>query len=262
MAVIGSILGDIAGSQFEFADILDRDWQKCELFTEKSMFTDDTVMTLAVKSALDNGRDYREEMLRIGTMYPYCGYGGRFFNWMFGNHAGEPYGSYGNGSAMRVSYIGEYYEDLEKVKEEAVKTAIVSHDHPEGIKGAVVVATCVWMAAHDKEKQEIYDYVLSMYPPNEYRYSGKSLKDLREDYKEDVSCMTSIPAAARCFYESESYISFLRNTFSFVNDTDTFGAMFGGVAEEYYGTTGLKDEKILRHYLDKCLLGILYGEDG
>ena len=261
MALIGVILGDISGSQYEFETTDGRDPDKCELFTERCMFTDDTVMSLAIKSAVDHHRDYREEMLRIGREYPDCGYGGMFYDWMFGNKAGEPYGSYGNGSAMRVSYIGEYYNDLKQVKEEAARSAKVSHNHPEGIKGAVVVATCVWLARHDKTKQEIYDYVLSEYPPEKYRYSGKTIEELRRSYTEDVTCMSGVPAAARCFYESDSYIGFLRNIYRFSNDSDTFGAMFGGVAEEYFGGTGLKNEKILRHYLDVWLMGILYGID-
>ena len=256
MAIIGAILGDIASSQFEMEAMDVRDWANCELYTEKCMFTDDTVMSLAIKSAVDNGLDYGEEMHRIGKEYPYCGYGGKFFDWMFGNHP-KPYGSCGNGSAMRVSYIGEYYDDLQTAVREAEKSALPSHDHPEGIKGAVTVVSCVWMAKHGKSKQEIYDYVLSQYPPGEYRYSGLSIEELKECYVEDVSCMSGIPAAARCFYESDSYISFLRNIFRFENDTDTFGAMFGGVAEEFYGKTGLKNEKILAHYLDPFLFGIL-----
>ena len=261
MAVIGAILGDISGSQYEFESVEGRDPDTCELFTEKCMFTDDTVMTLAVKSAVDNHRDYREEMLRIGKMYPYCGYGGMFFNWLFGSKAGEAYGSYGNGSAMRVSYIGESYEDPDQVKIEAAKSAEVSHNHPEGIKGAIVIATCVWMARHGKTKQEIYDYVLSEYPPEVYKYSGKTIVELCRTYEEDVSCMTSIPAAARCFYESDSYIGFLRNIYRFRNDSDTFGAMFGGVAEECFGGTGLKNEKLMEFYLDEMLRVIVSGEE-
>ena len=256
MAVTGAILGDIAGSQYEFDRPDDLDWQDCELFTEKCVFTDDTVMSLAIKSALDNGVTYQDEMQKVGRKYPLCGYGGRFFDWMFSDDP-QPYGSYGNGSAMRCSYIGEFFDDLGRVREEAQKSAKISHNHPEGIKGAVVTASCVWMAKHGRSKQEIYDYVSGQYPAEGYKYSiERPLDELRPVYKWDVSCQGSVPAAMRCFYESDSYISFLRNVFSLSCDMDTLCAIGGGVAEEFYGKTGLKDEKILEHYLDEYLLSV------
>ena len=257
MGIIGSILGDISGSQYEFDRPKDLDWENCELFSEKCMFTDDTVMSLAIKSAIDNNVDYQTEMRRIGFMYPDCGYGGHFFQWIFCENP-RPYNSFGNGSAMRVSYIGEYFENIEDVKNEAEKSAIVSHNHPEGIKGAIVTAVCIWMAKHGKSKDDIFNYVSSEYPADKYKFSiDKPLSYLRDSYSWDVTCMTSVPVAIRCFYESDSYISFLRNVFSLDCDSDTLGAIGGGVAEEYYGKTGLKNNKILNHYLDKKLLNIL-----
>ena len=259
MAIIGSVLGDIAGSQYEYDRPKDLDYLNCELFTEECTFTDDTVMSLAIKSAVDQSRSYQDEMRRIGFKYPVCGYGDHFFEWIYCTNP-HPYNSFGNGSAMRVSYIGEAYEDLEQVKEEAKKSAEVTHNHPEGIKGAVVTAVCVWMAKHGKSKDEIYDYVLSEYPGEKYKFSGRDLSYLQANYGWDVTCMTSVPVAMRCFYESDSYISFIRNVFSLECDMDTLCAIGGGVAEEFYGKTGLKDEKILRHYLDDELFGILYKE--
>ncbi len=163
-------------------------------------------MTLAVKSAIDKGVDFQTEMRSVGRRYPLCGYGGRFLEWMFSDDP-KPYGSYGNGSAMRVSYIGDYYDDLQEAVAAAKESAVVSHDHPEGIKGAVTIVTCIWMAKHKKTKEEIYQYVLEQYPPKDYKFSGKSIEDLKECYVEDISCMSGVPAAARCFYESDSYIS-------------------------------------------------------
>lgn len=257
MAIIGAILGDISGSQYEFDRPKDFDWINCELFTEKCTFTDDTVMSLAVKMAIDTGRDYAECMRALGKEYPYCGFGGMFYNWVLDDNS-KPYGSYGNGSAMRVSYVADAFTDLSDVQREAEKTALVSHNHLEGIKGAVVTATCIWMAKNGKSKQEIYDYVLSEYPVEAYPWSiAKSLEEIRDDYKWNETCQGSVPVAMRCFYESDSYISFLRNVFSLPCDTDTLAAIGGGVAEEFYGKTGLKNEKIMEHYLDQRLSGIL-----
>ena len=257
MAIIGAVLGDIAGSQYEFDRPDDLDYKNCELFTEQCTFTDDTVMSLAIKSAINTNKPYQDEMRRIGFRYPLCGYGGHFFDWIYCTNP-RPYNSFGNGSAMRVSYIGEAFDDLEKVKQEAKKTAEISHSHPEGIKGAVVTAVCVWMAKHRKSKEEIYQYLLNEYPEQQYRFSNKDLNYLKFNYKWDVTCMTSVPVAIRCFYESDSYISFLRNVFSLECDMDTICAIGGGVAEEFYGKTGLNDEKLLKHFLNDELLNILY----
>lgn len=259
MAIIGAILGDIAGSQYEYDRPENLDWRSCELFTEECDFTDDTVMSLAVKYAIDTNTDFMTSMRNIGQNYPLCGYGNTFFEWIFCTNP-KPYNSFGNGSAMRVSYIGEYFEDINDVIKYAELSAKVSHSHPEGIKGAITTAVCVWMAKHNKSKQEIYDYVLSQYPTSKYSFSiDKDLKYLEEKYSWDVKCMTSVPVAMRCFYESDSYESFLRNVFRLNCDMDTLCAIGGGVAEEYYGKTGFKNRKILEYYLDERLLGILYG---
>lgn len=257
MGIIGAILGDIAGSQYEYDRPKDLDWKKCELYTENCEFTDDTVMSLAIKSAVDKGIDYQTEMRRIGHGYPLCGYGDKFFEWIYCTNP-RPYNSFGNGSAMRVSYIGEHFDKLPDVLEEAKKSAMVSHSHPEGIKGAEVTAVLVWMARHDQSKMIMLDYVNQMYPEEKYKYhAGRTLEDIRQTYSWDVTCMTSVPVAFRCFYESEDYISFIRNVFSLDCDCDTLCAIGGGIAESYYKKTGLKNRKILEHYLTSELLEIL-----
>ncbi|RKM55701.1 hypothetical protein D6853_09100 [Butyrivibrio sp. X503] len=259
MAVKGAVLGDILGAQFEFDRPKDLDWKNVPLAEGDAIgFTDDTVMTLAIKKALITGADLVETMVSVGREYPFSGYGGRFYNWINGdNH--EPYNSWGNGSAMRVAFVGEYYEDFDEMQRMAEATAVVSHNHPEGIKGAVVTATCIWMARHGKSKQEIYDYVLEQYPIDEYEYStGYSLDEIRPRYKWNESCQGSVPAAMRCFYESTDYESFIRNIFSLECDSDTFGAIAGGVAEEFYGGFGSVDvEGMLKKYLDEELITIL-----
>lgn len=259
MAVKGAVLGDILGAQFEFDRPKNLDWKNVPLAEGDAIgFTDDTVMTLAIKKALITGANLVETMVSVGREYPFSGYGGRFYNWINGdNH--EPYNSWGNGSAMRVAFVGEYYEDFDEMKRMAEATAVVSHNHPEGIKGAVVTATCIWMARRGKSKQEIYDYVLEQYPIDEYEYSiGYSLDEIRPRYKWNESCQGSVPAAMRCFYESTDYESFIRNIFSLECDSDTFGAIAGGVAEEFYGGFGSVDaEGILEKYLDEYLMDIL-----
>ncbi|MCR5098266.1 MAG: ADP-ribosylglycohydrolase family protein [Lachnospiraceae bacterium] len=258
MAIKGAVLGDILGSQYEFGRPADLDWKNVPLLSIDASFTDDSVMMLAIKKALVTGADLVETMVDIGRHYPDCGYGGTFYRWILGNDH-SPYNSWGNGSAMRVAFVGEYFDDYEKMQDVAAKTAAVSHDHPEGIMGAVVTATCIWMAKHGKSKQEIYDYVLSEYPVEEYQYSiGYSLDEMRPRYKWDVSCQGSVPAAMRCFYESSDYESFMRNIYSLPCDSDTFGAIAGGVVEEFYKGFGDVDaEGILKEYLTDELYEIL-----
>ncbi|SEM22110.1 ADP-ribosylglycohydrolase [Butyrivibrio sp. ob235] len=257
MAVKGAVLGDILGSQYEFHRPKNLDWKNCPLISGLPIgFTDDTVMTLAIKKALTEGKDIVETMVEEGRKYPDCGYGETFYGWIMGKDH-SPYNSWGNGSAMRTAYIGEAFDDLEMMQKKAMEVAAVSHNHPEGIKGAVVTSTCIWMARHDKSRQEIYEYVLEQYP--NFKYSiGYSLDEMRPRYKWDVSSQGSVPAAMRCFYESTDYESFIRNIYSLPCDSDTFGAIAGGVAEEFYHGFGNVDaEKILKEYLTEELLEIL-----
>lgn len=259
MAVKGAVLGDILGSQYEFNRPKKLDWKNVPLVNTTAMgFTDDTVMMMAIKKAIIEEADLVDTMVEVGRKYPFCGYGGNFYRWINGkNH--EPYYSWGNGSAMRVAFVGDYYENYEEMQEMAKKTAEVSHNNPEGIKGAVVTATCIWMAKHGKSKQEIYDYVVKQYPKEEYEYSIEySLDEIRPRYKWNESCQGSVPAAMRCFYESTDYESFIRNIYSLECDSDTFGAIAGGVAEEFYhGFGDIEADGLLDSFLDDYLLAIL-----
>lgn len=258
MAITGAILGDIAGSQYEYDRPKHLDWKNCKLFSDACEFTDDTVMTLAIKYAIDHNIEYEQAMKAIGSKYPLCGYGPRFFDWIF-TPGSCAYNSFGNGAAMRVSYIGEYFDSIKDVQEEAAKSAIVSHSHPEGIKGAVVTATAVWMSRlKSATKEDILNYVMKEYPKRDYKFhAGHSMDYLRENYSWDITCMTSVPVAFRCFYESHSYESFIRNVFSLNCDSDTICAIGGGVAEEYYGLGNINANKILNKYLDNVLLAIV-----
>lgn len=232
MAVIGTILGDIAGSQYEFNRPKDLDYHNCELFTDKCVFTDDTVMTLAAKLAVRNHIPFADSYREFGDKYPHAGYGGKFRMWLRYDNA-EAYGSYGNGSAMRCSYIGEHFNSEKEVEEWAAKSAECTHNHPEGIKGAVVTTKCIYMAQTGSLK-----------------ITGMSINGVS-------SCQGSVPAAIRCFIESEDYVSFLRNVFSLPCDTDTLCAIGGGIAEEYYKGTGLDADALLKKYLDDTLYGIV-----
>ena len=259
MAIKGAILGDILGSQYEFSRPADLDWKNVPLAGNYIDWTDDTVMTLAIKKAVKNGLDMAQTMYDIGKNYMDCGYGGRFYDWLVRGDL-KPYGSYGNGSAMRVSYIADHYNDLEKVQEVAAQSAKVTHNHREGIKGAVVTATCIWMAKNGKTKQDIYDYVLEEYPEDKYKYSiNHDMEWLRKNYEWDVTCQGSVAPAMRCFYESEDWESFMRNIFSFYCDSDTLGAIGGGVAEEFYHGFGdrIKVDKVLEIVLEKELYDLL-----
>jgi len=255
-AIIGAILGDISGSAYEF----DRTSapETCPLFSKRSDFTDDTVMTLAVKYAIDKNIPYDEAMRLIGTRYPDVGYGNSFIHWLFSDKP-KPYNSWGNGSAMRVSYVGEHFDTLEDVVREAKRSAEVTHNHPEGIKGAVVTASSIWMARHGKTKQEIHDYVASQYPGDKYKWHIDSdMEDLKANYTWDVSCQGSVPVAMKFVVESDDFESFLRKVFSLECDADTLGAIGGAVAAELYGT-GLPEDELIDIYLDSYLKSILYG---
>ena len=234
----GAIIGDVVGSRFEF----DRGGKSREfiLFTRDCDFTDDTVMTVAVAEALlDSGKDADEKtvkanlirsMKKWGQKYPYAGYGARFINWVLSDDP-EPYGSYGNGSAMRVSSAGWLYDTIERTREVARWTAEVSHNHPEGIKGAESAASAIFMARHGASKEEIRDYVIT-----EFGYDlSRTLDEIRSGYYHVEDCMRTMPEAFECFLEAGSYEDTLRNVMYIGGDTDTLGAIAGAIAEAAWG---------------------------
>lgn len=256
MAIIGAILGDIAGSQYEFQRPKNLNWKKCDLFTDHCFFTDDTVMTLAAKLAVKNNISFTDSYRKLGRKYPNAGYGGMFDSWLRWDDE-KPYNSFGNGSAMRCSYIGEHFNTEKEVIEWATKSAECTHNHPEGIKGAVVTSMCIYMAKTGVSKAEIFNYVKRQYPMGSYKYSVEyKLDEYRDIYRWDVTCQGSVPVAIRCFLDSEDYESFLRNVYSLPCDMDTMCAIGGGIAEEFYHGTGFDEEWILKNYLDEDLYKI------
>ena len=255
--MIGAILGDIIGSRHEFDNIKTKDF---ELFTPDCGFTDDTVMTCAVAAALmECHGDYTElekktveVMQLIGRQYPDCGYGGMFWRWMFSDQP-KPYNSFGNGAAMRVSPVGFIAGNIEQAKELAHKVTSITHNHPEGLKGAEATAVAIVMARQGRTKEEIRevmerDYYTSEYTVDEYR-------DIIRGHG-DETCQVSMPEALQCFYEGESYEDVIRNCISIGGDSDTLAAIAGGIAEAYYGVP--EEMKLqLPEYLDERLMNIV-----
>ena len=233
----GAVLGDVIGSRFEF----DRGGKTKDfaLFTEEDSFTDDSVMTAAVaEGLLKAGRDADEKtvkesligsMLEIGRRYPYAGYGANFIRWIHSKDP-KPYGSYGNGSAMRVSSAGWLYDSLERTREVARWSAEISHDHPEGIKGAECTAAVICLGRTGKDKAFIRDYV-----SREFGYDmSEDLDELRKRHEHVETCQDSLPKALVSFFEGDSYEDVVRNAVSLGGDTDTLAAIAGAMAEGMY----------------------------
>lgn len=250
--MLGAIYGDIVGSVFEFNNIKTKDFN---LFSSESHITDDSAMTIAVAKTLLETQPTNESAFKnalidnmhdIGTRYPDLGYGGRFFFWLT-NNGRSPYNSYGNGSAMRVSPAGFYAKTLEDAEKIAALTAEVTHNHPEGIKGASVIAGLIWLAKTGATMKELKKYADKF-------YSTKfTVEQIRPTYEFDETCQGSIPQAIRCFLESTSFEDTIRNAISIGGDSDTIAAISGGIAEAYYGMTDAQEKKAFS-YLDPYLL--------
>lgn len=266
MGIRGAIIGDIAGSRFEGAPA------PTEIFSLETIkagkVTDDTVMSVGTMLGYHHGRNYRKWYRKIGRFYPYAGYGGQFRIWL-GTNTKNPYGSYGNGSAMRIAYIGQAMKDepLSNVRSEARKSANVSHSHHEGVKGAVAVATAVWLAENGHTKQEIREYIRQEYPSNEYPCgldNSYPINRLSEHF--DASCQTTVPFAVRCFLETSSFMEMMSLINSIGNcDTDTIGAIAGSIAESFYGScTGSveSDKAIIREIVSNKETESMFDETG
>ena len=245
----GAILGDIIGSPFEFEK--GKQDKNFILFRKSSRFTDDTAMTIAVADALMKAEDLGElnnegkvrdlvidSLKTWGRRYLNAGYGGRFRNWLV-TDTREPYYSFGNGSAMRVSPAGWMAEDMETVRKIARWTAEVTHDHPEGIKGAESTAAAILMARKGCSKEEIREYISS-----EFGYDlNRTCEEIRPGYSFDVSCQGSVPESIISFLEGTSYEDTVRNAVSLGGDTDTMGCIAGSIAEAFFGMPDdLKEE--------------------
>jgi len=224
--MIGAVAGDIIGSIYERNSIKTEDFP---LFNANSRFTDDTVMSLAVAQAILGDRNYGNEMKILGQAYPNAGYGGNFQKWIFEPEI-VPYNSWGNGSAMRVSPIGFAFNTEEDVLKEARASAEVSHDHPEGIKGAQSVALAILMARQGASKEDIRTTISGSF----FYDLDRTVEEIKPEYSFDVSCMGSVPEAIIAFLDSTDYESAVRKAVSLGGDSDTQACIAGGIAEAYY----------------------------
>lgn len=247
--MIGAIAGDIIGSVYEFHYTKATDFQ---LFSPQSTPTDDTVLTIAVADCILNGKEYAGTIKEYGRDYPNAGYGGMFLRWL-GTDSYEPYNSYGNGSAMRVSPVGFAFNTLEEVLTQAEKCAAVTHNHPEGIKGAQAVASAVFLARNGKDKIEIQEYVEKTF---NYDLSQK-LDDIRPQYRFNETCQGSVPQSIIAFLESDNYEDAVRKSISLGGDSDTMACITGGIAEAYYRVIPEYIINAVREILDADFLGIL-----
>lgn len=224
--MLGAIIGDIIGSVYEHAPVKK---EVFPLFSSQSKFTDDTVLTVAVADAILHDKPYQEALLYWGRKYPDAGYGGRFYEWLHTTNP-EPYNSWGNGAAMRVSPVGFAFDTLEEVLAEAKKSAEVSHNHPEGIKGAQAVAAAIWLARYENTKIHIKDYLESTF---DYELTIP-FEEIREDYRFDVSAQGSVPQAIRAFLAAGSMEDAIRKAVSLGGDSDTQACIAGAIGQAFY----------------------------
>ena len=253
--MLGAIIGDIIGSIYEFRNIKTKNFN---LFDEECFFTDDTVMTAAIAEAILNCEgDYsklREQavtcMQTLGRLYPEAGYGSYFRRWIKDNNP-QPYNSFGNGSAMRVSPCGYVAKSLDNALEFAKITAEATHNHPEGIKGAQAVAACIFLSREGKSIPTMAHYIHRHFYDMSF-----TLDEIRADYRFDETCQGSVPQALKAFFESSGFEDAIRNAISIGGDSDTIAAITGSVAQAYYGIPNEIRETALQ-YLDGSILETL-----
>jgi ADP-ribosylglycohydrolase len=254
----GAILGDMIGAPYEF-DRGDKT-KDFPLFSAESQFTDDTVMTIAVVEALLNTMGQPEDAIKLelvrsmqywGKKYPNAGYGVRFQHWLTAQNP-EPYGSYGNGSAMRVSGVGWLYDTLEKTRHIAQITAEVTHNHPEGIKGAEATASAIFLARNGSSKEKIRAYICK-----EFGYDlSRTCDEIRPAYHHVESCQETVPEAITAFLEGTDFEDIIRTAVSLGGDCDTLTCIAGGIAEAFYGVPSILEAEC-KARLPKDILDVL-----
>ncbi|MBP7735080.1 MAG: ADP-ribosylglycohydrolase family protein [Spirochaetes bacterium] len=247
--MIGAIIGDIIGSIYERHNIKTKDFP---LFGPRCRFTDDTVLTVAVAHAILDGVPYETKLREYYRLYPDAGFGGGFRQWARSDSAG-PYRSHGNGSAMRVSPVGYTSGTLEETLDEAKRSAEVTHNHPEGIRGAQAVAAAIFMARQGASKSDIRSCAGDMFGYD----MARTLDAIRPGYRFDVSCQGSVPEAIIAFLESSDFVDAVRNAISLGGDSDTIACIAGAIAEAFYREIPLPVQERALSVLDERLLGIV-----
>jgi ADP-ribosylglycohydrolase len=245
----GAILGDIIGSRLERSGPKTTDF---DLFTTECRFTDDTVLTIAVADAIINQRDYGATIKDYALRYPKAGYGGTFKKWMF-DELEEEYSSWGNGSAMRVSPVGWLFNDIESVLDQAKASALPTHGHPEGVKGAQAIAASIFLARKGGGKEDIRQYVTETFGYNLRR----TVEEIRPDYTFDVSCAGSVPESIIAFLDSKDLIDSIRLAISLGGDTDTQAAMAGSISEAFYGPVPAPVEDVMNAFLPNEFIDLI-----
>ena len=249
--ILGAIAGDVIGSVYEFNNTRTTDFP---LFKRETTFTDDTVMTIAIADAILHNKDFAQTILDYGKRYPNRGYGTSFFKWLAHDTPAPPYNSWGNGSAMRVSAVGFAYNDLDTVLKKAEKTAVVTHNHPEGIKGAQATAAAIFLARTGKNKAEIKAYI-----EQKFGYDlDFTLDEIRPTFPFDENCQGTVPQSIVAFLESTDYDSAIRLAISLGGDSDTIACITGGIAIAYYKEMSqVIVDKIRREYLPTAFVTII-----
>ncbi|MFN5658688.1 MAG: ADP-ribosylglycohydrolase family protein [Pseudanabaena sp.] len=243
--MLGAIVGDIVGSIYEFNNHRSKDFP---LFSGGCDFTDDTVLTVAVADCLMNQGSYVEYIKNYTRKYPNRGYGGRFAQWIRFESM-EPYNSWGNGSAMRVSAVGFAFDDLEMVIQEAKRSAEVTHNHPEGIKGAQATALAIYMARQGQSKEQIKSAIAKSFSYD----LDRTLDEIRPVYQFNESCQETVPEAVIAFLESTDFEDAIRNGISLGGDSDTLTCITGGIAEAFYGGVPQDIAEKALSYLPKAM---------
>lgn len=247
--ILGAIIGDIVGSRFEWNNHKSTVFP---LFTSANKFTDDTVMTIAVADWLLHKGQLADTMYNWAVKYPRRGYGSQFWQWLFIWKNKDPFNSCGNGSGMRVSPCGFYAKTLNEALDLAKRSAEITHNHPEGVKGAQAIAAAVFLAYKQTPKEEIRDYIESTFGYNLHQ----TCNEIRPIYEFDMTCQGSCPEAIIAFLESSDYESAIRLAVSLGGDSDTIACMTGSIAAAYYGVP----EEIVskaKEYLPEDILGLI-----
>lgn len=245
--MLGAIIGDVVGSIYEFNN---HRWKAFDLFNKKMFFTDDTVMTCAVAQSLvtDEGKSVVKYLKDYGCAYPHKGYGGSFRAWLFNKLSG-PYNSFGNGSAMRVSPVAWFAKSEEEVKILSKRVTEITHNHPEGIKGAEVTAMCIFKALQGGGEAKATKEVIRKYAEEQYpEIKRMNYMDLVKNYKFNETCQNTVPQAIYCFLISKNFEDCLRTSVSIGGDTDTLCAISCAIAEAFYGIPKQFKKEILKYF--------------